>query len=358
MDVKKIIAVIVAIALAAVLFILIRSDRGDTPASAATAAPTAVPASEEPDATEAAPRYHIAVLSNSELEHYPLVRIDLDGLEVPVYACTDEAGEVRFYVYGFEETTGQYGFLPAYPEYPAVRVDNSEGFAEFPRLAKGLTAGESAYDELAFASINGGPAQMYYPIDGDGNMRDGAIPVSVEEVNRIFGAYFVFDEAHKALICPLDRQAATAEPTETEQPTVEPAATPAIATPVTAASATPTRRPTPRPTQRPSGNPTTNPSATPTVRPSASPTAQPSTAPTAAPSSGGHWELTWVIDQPEVKHREWHCHVCGKVFLDEDSCKADQNAHKQNEGVTGWHVEWVIDQEEVGHYEPIWVPDP
>ncbi|MBR3129891.1 MAG: hypothetical protein IKF65_05190, partial [Clostridia bacterium] len=203
MDVKKIIAIILAVALAAVLLILIRSDRSDSTDAQGSTKPV-VQATADTQESESAPRYHIAVLSNSELERYPLVRIDLDGMDVPVYACSDEHGEVCFFVYAFEETTGQYGFLPAYPQYPEVRVDNGAGFADFPRLAKGWTDGESGYPQLALASVNGEAAQLYYPSDGQGNMRDGAIPVSVEEVNHIFGAYYVFDEEHKALLCVLD----------------------------------------------------------------------------------------------------------------------------------------------------------
>ena len=365
MDVKKIIAIILAVALAAVLLILIRSDRSDSADAQGSTKPV-VQATADTQESESAPRYHIAVLSNSELERYPLVRIDLDGMDVPVYACSDEHGEVCFFVYAFEETTGQYGFLPAYPQYPEVRVDNGAGFAEFPRLAKGWTDGESGYPQLALASVNGEAAQLYYPSDGQGNMRDGAIPVSVEEVNHIFGAYYVFDEEHKALLCVLDGTPAAETPEPTEEPTAEPSAqtenTPEPATPtVTAGNATPsaavTPRPTRKPTPRPSAQPTAAPSTQPTVQPSAA-TQQPTAAPTATPAQGGHWELVWVVDQPEVKHQEWHCHVCGKVFLDKDSCMADQAYHKEHDGVTGWHVEWVVDSPEEGHWEPVWVPDP
>ena len=117
MDIRKIIGIILAAALAVVLFILIRSDRGTTPAAQADATPITqtetTPFAAETEAPDEVPHYHIAVLSSSELAHYPLVRIDLEGLEVPVYACTDAEGKVCFFVYGFEEVSGQYGFLPA-----------------------------------------------------------------------------------------------------------------------------------------------------------------------------------------------------------------------------------------------------
>lgn len=387
MDIRKIIAVILAIALAVVLFILIRSDKGpagvakdnETPGALITDSPTEKPFGEPTDTPDVTPHYHVAVLSNSLLEHYPLVRIDLEGLEIPVYACTNFEGEVCFFVYAFEEVTGEYGFLPAHPSYPEVKVDNSMGFAELPRLAKGWTDGESGYPEIALASVNGEAAQFYYPSDGEGNMRDGAIPVVLEEHNHIFGAYFVFDEAHKALICPLDGTTVTPEPEETPEPSAVTSAMPdasAVATPkptnkpnrtpkpsqtaTPTASANPSATATTQPSVNPSATPTAAPSATPTAAPTATPTATPTAQPTAAPSAtgSGHWELVWVVDQEEVKHQEWHCHVCGKVFLDKDSCMADQEYHKQNEGVTGWHVEWVIDSPEQGHWEPIWVPDP
>ncbi len=350
MDLKKIIAILLAVALAAVLVILIRSDRSDKATAQASAKP-AVTAAPEAEATpeETVGRYHIAVLSNSELEHYPLVRIDLDGMDVPVYACTDFDGTVRFFVYGYEETTGQYGFLPAYPAYPEVRVDNSEGFAELPRLAKGWTAADSEYEMLTFASVNGGEAQYYYPADENGDMRDGAIPVSVEEFDHVFGAYFVFDEQHKALICRLEGMPDTPEPDETETPSAAPTAEPT-------AEPTPTAAPGGKTTPKP--NRTPKPSDAATAEPTETPSTQPTAEPTEAPSEGWHWELVWVVDQEEVKHREWHCHVCGKVFLDESSCMQDQAYHKEHDGVTGWHVEWVVDQEEVGHWEPVQVPDP
>ncbi len=357
MDIRKIIGIILAAALAVVLFILIRSDRGTTPAAQADATPImqteTTPFAAETEAPDEVPHYHIAVLSSSELAHYPLVRIDLEGLEVPVYACTDAEGKVCFFVYGFEEVSGQYGFLPAYPAYPEVRVDNSQGFAELPRLSKGWTDGESGYPELALASVNGEAAQFYYPADEEGNMRDGAIPVSVEEVNHIFGAYFVFDEAHKALICPLNGAPETPAPTDTEAPdtTAEPSESPA-----STAAATDTPKPTQKPSRTP--KPSAKPSATATTEPSATPTTQPTEQATAEPTGSGHWELVWVIDQPEIKHKEWHCNVCGKVFYDEASCKADQEYHKKNGGVTGCHWEWVVDTPEEGHWEPVWVPDP
>lgn len=376
MDIRKIIGIILAVALAAVLFILIRSDKG----SATEPKPKETPAAAETEPTEQEPHYHVAVLSNSELEHYPLVRIDLEGMDIPVYACTDSEGEVRFFVYGFEETTAQYGFLPAYPSYPEVRIDNSNGFAELPRLAKGWTDGESGYPEIALASVNGEAAQFYYPSDGNGNMRDGAIPVVLEENNHIFGAYYVFDEAHKALICPLDGAPATIEPEETATP--EPSASPLTsATPTASATASATPKPTnrpnrsPRPTAKPSATASAQPSASSTAQASASATPQPSTTatlqPTSTPSAQptatlepeGEWKYVYVIDQPEVKHQEWHCHVCGKVFLDKDSCMADQNKHKTDPndpyyGTSGWHVEWVVDQEEVGHWEWMFFPNP
>lgn len=360
MDVRKIIGVIVAIALAATLVILIRSDskKSNTPDTQIVATPVATHT--EPEATEIAPHYHVAVLSNSDLALYPLVRIDLDGLEVPVYACTDSEGTVRFFVYGFEEVSGQYGFLAAYPSYPTVEVDNAQGFLDMPRLAKGLTAADSEYPELVFASVNNGEAQYYYPADAEGNMRDGAIPVSVEEVNHIFGAYYVFDAEHKALICVLDGAEET--PAPTEEPTAEPTAEP-TEEPTPTASGKKTPKPTGKTTPKPTAVTTPEPTAQAAESATPEPTAKPTAAPTVTPAGNGHWDLVWIVDQEEVKHQEWQCLVCSKIFQSKDSCMEDQRRHKYDPndpyyGSTGWREYWVVDSPEVGHWEPIWIPDP
>ena len=134
MDVKKIIAIILAVALAAVLLILIRSDRSDSADAQGSTKPV-VQATADTQESESAPRYHIAVLSNSELERYPLVRIDLDGMDVPVYACSDEHGEVCFFVdvdftyFDFVVLVGNFGnyrtkhFARATPWSPKVQED-------------------------------------------------------------------------------------------------------------------------------------------------------------------------------------------------------------------------------------------
>ncbi len=359
MDIRKIIGIILAVALTAVLFILIRSDRGTNTETQ----PMMTPVMMETNPPQDAPHYLVAVLPNSELEQYPLVRINLESMDIPVYACTNSEGEVCFFVYAYEEITGQYGFLSAYPSYPEVRIDNGAGFAEFPQLSKGTTTGESDYPELVLASINGKAEQLYYPADENGNMRDGAIPVVVEENNHIFGAYYVFDGEHKALIYPLEGPLTTPEPEETAtseasatviptdtpaaivtpsatprptnrtpRPTAKPTATPSdtpTASPSATATATiqPSVTPTATPTETPTASPTAMPTETPTAAPTATPTASPTDMPTPSPTPGGHWE--------------WHCHVCGKVFMDEASCMADQTYHKEHDGIAGYSKVWV-----------------
>ena len=116
----------------------------------------------------------------------------------------------------------------------------------------------------------------------------------------------------------------TAAPAKTEKPVQNPTATPKSQTP-----STPTPAPTPWTYCLLCNLPfysfdeyaahynAVHRNAERTPKPTATPTAKPS----------GHWETVWVVDVPRVAHTVWVCNVCGKEFLSDAECDADQKYH-------------------------------
>jgi len=367
-----------------------------------TSAPTddvilAVTPSEDPTA-EPAHEYHADEMPSEIFRSQNLVILTAKWCGFPVYACMAADGELYYYVFAHDESTGTHGLLRAYIETgdpsPIVTIDYESGFTGLPELAVCDTAESAKAADLCYATIPGiddvdpeNPVRRMYCPFYDGKMRDGAIPVEIRE--REDGMFFVMHEVAPDIWMELfeveyHEPEETLNPEETEAPQETPEAT---QKPDSTHKPSNTQKPTATP--KPSGTPTATPKPTAGTTPTpyvwkcqycgksfgddyeawyqhawynpgcyAAGYAVTPVPATPTPRPGGHYEERWVVDVPAVYHTVWHCNVCGWESTDWDSFGDHQVEHVLAGEGSGYHDYTVCDQEEQGHWETVWVPDP